>query len=203
MPSMDQQVRIRGTRGNPEITRKEADRIHEEARRRSVELKDLSFASEAYLPEGWMGMVRLAPPPLADFARVEASQCRYHLDHDWSKPVGHADVDHEARPASTGARSGNVYRCNVTVPEIDATATKDYLAQREGGLRGDVSVGYNIDRGCILVEIGHDLGRRQVRCRLGAAGGLGRHGAGRRVGGGSAQRAVSEVRWPPRVGPPA
>ena len=30
---MDQKVRIRGTRGNPEISRKEAARIHEEARR--------------------------------------------------------------------------------------------------------------------------------------------------------------------------
>ena len=30
---MDKKVRIRGTRGNPEISRKEAERIHEEARR--------------------------------------------------------------------------------------------------------------------------------------------------------------------------
>ena len=33
---MDQQVRIRGTRGNPEISRQAADRIHEEARRESA-----------------------------------------------------------------------------------------------------------------------------------------------------------------------
>ena len=46
-----------------------------------------------------------------------------------------------------------LYRCDVDVPEIEATATKDYLAQREGGLRGDVSVGYNITR-MQLVEIG-------------------------------------------------
>lgn len=111
-----------------------------------MELKDLPIASEAYLPEGWMGMVRLAPPPLANFARVDSAQCRYHLDHDWSKPVGMlTSIRHD--------EAGNVYRCNVTVPEIEATATKDYLAQREGGLRGDVSVGYNIDR-LILVEIG-------------------------------------------------
>ena len=111
-----------------------------------MELKDLSIASEAYLPEGWMGKVRLAPPPLANFARVESSQCRYHLDHDWGKPVGMLmSIRHD--------EANNVYRCNVNVPEIDATPTKDYLAQREGGLRGDVSVGYNIDR-LILVEIG-------------------------------------------------
>ena len=30
---MDKKVRIRGTRGKPEISRKEAERIHEEARR--------------------------------------------------------------------------------------------------------------------------------------------------------------------------
>ena len=111
-----------------------------------MDLKDLSFASEVYLPEGWMGMVRLAPPPLADFARAEAGQCRYHLDHDWSKPVGMVQqVRHD--------ESSGMYRCDVMVPEIEATATKDYLSQREGGLRGDVSVGYNIQR-LVLVEIG-------------------------------------------------
>lgn len=111
-----------------------------------MELKDLSFASEVYLPEGWMGMVRLAPPPLADFARAEAGQCRYHLDHDWSRPVGMVqNVWHE--------ESSGLYRCDVTVPEIEATPTRDYLQQREGGLRGDVSVGYNITR-LQLVEIG-------------------------------------------------
>ena len=111
-----------------------------------MELTNLPIASEAYLPEGWMGMVRLAPPPLGNFARVESSQCRYHLDHDWSKPVGMlTSIWHD--------EASSKYRCNVTVPEIEATATKDYLAQREGGLRGDVSVGYNIDR-LILVEIG-------------------------------------------------
>ena len=111
-----------------------------------MELTNLPIASEVYLPEGWMGMVRLAPPPLADFARVESSQCRYHLDHDWSKPVGMlTSIWHD--------EASNKYRCNVHVPEIEATATKDYLAQREGGLRGDVSVGYNINR-LILVEIG-------------------------------------------------
>ena len=112
-----------------------------------MHLKNLSFASEVYLPEGWMGMVRLAPPPLADFERADAGHCRYHLDHDWSKPVGML-VPKVRYDEATG-----MYRCDVMVPEIEAAATKDYLAQREGGLRGDVSVGYNITR-MQLVEIG-------------------------------------------------
>ena len=111
-----------------------------------MELPGLSFASEVYLPEGWMGMVRLAPPPLADFTRAMEGHCRYHLDHDWSKPVGMVrNVRHEA--------SSGLYRCDVDVPEIEAAPTRDYLAQHAGELRGDVSVGYNITR-MQLVEIG-------------------------------------------------
>ena len=139
-----------------------------------MELKDLSFASEVYLPEGWMGMVRLAPPPLADFARVDAGQCRYHLDHDWSKPVGKVlKAWHD--------ESSGMYRCDVDIPEIEATATKDYLAQREGGLRGDVSVGYNIER-LILVEIGKTWDEDKFDAAWETARNLRRHRSRRRNG---------------------
>lgn len=97
----------------------------------------LSFATEAYLPEGWLGLVRLNHQ-MADFSRVARGQVRYHLDHDWGQPVGIVrEVWFDKDPAPIGR-----YMAKIDIPEI--ASSEKYREQRDAGLRGDTSVGYRI-----------------------------------------------------------
>ena len=46
-------------------------------------------ASESYVDDGW-GLVRLVSTGM-NKRRVDAGAMRYHVDHDWTKPVGIID----------------------------------------------------------------------------------------------------------------
>ena len=97
----------------------------------------LSFGTEAYLPEGMLGLVRLNHQ-MTDFSRVDRGQVRYHVDHNWGQPVGRVlSVWFDPEPAPIGR-----YMAKIDVPEIKANEV--YLEQRDAGLRGDTSVGYRI-----------------------------------------------------------
>lgn len=97
-----------------------------------MEIRGDSFATEAYLPEGYLGLVRLNNE-LADFSRVESKHVRLLLDHDPGRPVGmviKAWWDAEIQR----------YLYDADVP--DRTYNEQYREQYADGVRGDVSVGY-------------------------------------------------------------
>ena len=96
-----------------------------------------SFATQAYIEEGWLGLVSLRADK-ADYSRVTSGQVRYHTDHDWSNPVGMVnEVWFDPEPKPDGR-----FMCKVDIKEIPSTET--FRQQRDAGLRGDTSVGYRI-----------------------------------------------------------
>ena len=96
-----------------------------------------SFATQRYLPEGWLGLVSLRAD-LADFSRVDRRQVRYLDSHKAELPVGMLErVWFEADPQPDGR-----YMMDVSLPVIDAN--KYFREQRDAGMRGDTSVGYRI-----------------------------------------------------------
>ena len=99
-----------------------------------------SAASAQYVDDGW-GLVALTPAGM-DTARINANALRYHVDHDWRKPVGIVD---------TFVYADGLYNYTVRIPEIAANAT--YREERAAGLRGMNSIGFRI-RDLELVELG-------------------------------------------------
>ena len=96
-----------------------------------------SFATQRYLPEGWLGLVSLRAD-LADLTRAEKRMVRYHDSHERSKPVGMVPrVWFESEPEPDGR-----YMMEVELPVIGANAY--FREQRDAGMRGDTSVGYRI-----------------------------------------------------------
>ena len=97
-----------------------------------MEIRGDSFATEAYLPEGYLGLVRLVHEGM-DSSRVDSRHVRLLLDHDPGRPVG--TVTRVWWDAST-----EKYRFDADVP--DAAYNEWYRMQYADGVRGDISVGY-------------------------------------------------------------
>ena len=96
-----------------------------------------SFATQRYLPEGWLGLVSLRAD-LADMSRIDRKQVRYHDSHERSKPVGMVTRTwFEPEPQPDGR-----FMMDVELPVIEANGY--FREQRDAGMRGDTSVGYRI-----------------------------------------------------------
>lgn len=99
-----------------------------------MEIRGDSFATEAYLPEGWLGLVRLDHNHM-DASRVESGHVRLLLDHDPGKPMGKV-------LRVWWDESTSKYRYDADVP--DAPYSETYRQQYADKVRGDISVGYRI-----------------------------------------------------------
>ena len=107
----------------------------------NVETFDLTFVTEAYLPEGYLGLVSLRND-WADLSRVESGQVKFLDNHNRNAILG---------AISKVELDGDKLVATVELPE--ATYNKKYREQRADGLRGHTSVGYRITD-MRLVDIG-------------------------------------------------
>ena len=99
-------------------------------------LSAVPIATDAYLSEGWLGMVRLVPSE-ADFERVFRGQCRFHRDHNWGDPIGMM-VNPRFEAGGKDAEFGQ-YLADAQV--ADTPRGHAYLEEYDAGVRGDMSIG--------------------------------------------------------------
>lgn len=108
-----------------------------------IERVPLSFASEDYLQEGWIGLVSLKHD-LADMERVPKRMCPYLDSHKAHMALGRVDK-------AWWDEATKLYRAEIELPHGQWNAY--FREQREAGMRGNISVGYRITR-LMLAEIG-------------------------------------------------